>query len=695
MKTQNKKDNFKYVLSILGLTVLIFAISGIVPAVHAQSQELVQPPLSPDLSWNSLGATNRSIVVNGNTISMDGDEFQAEEHFNLEQREEIQDYYSTGNLSSLGWGLVSTTPRIDGVTSLYYHSDGYFVSVEFNACDKNISLSCLSVWKSEQTTIVPDSKSSADDGMGIQALASFDKTSPANGATTDVTGVTLSWSAYSGSNFNRYRYCIDSSNNKTCDDAQGWTSVWSGTSVAVTRTFTGGTTYYWQVQAVLNDDTKVDANSGTWWSFVAKLTSPPGAFGKSLPTSGSTNQSATPTLVWKTSANAASYAYCIDTTNNNICDTNWISTGTSTYTSLLFGVAPNTIYYWQVRASNANGNTLADSNSWWTFTTGPNLANDLLDTATVATIPFKGNPNTQSATIDSDTTNSCSPGLGFASVWYKYSATTNRRMYVDSFGSSYDTFIAVWIKNSNGLLNLVTCNNDDSGGKQSRVTFSVTNGTTYYIQIAQTNSNSAPSQTPGGTLQVSVKSFLDVMGNDSFWPYIEGIYKAGITSGCGTNPEIVYCPTTNVTRAQMAIFLLRAEHGGSYTPPAVGTSTGFSDVSTSYWAAAWIKQLAAEGITSGCGNGNFCPDQFVSRAQMAIFLLRGKNGSAYIPPSSGGSTGFSDVPSTYWAADWIKQLAADGITSGCGGGNYCPDSYATRGQMAVFISRAFSIPVAP
>jgi hypothetical protein len=72
----------------------------------------------------------------------------------------------------------------------------------------------------------------------------------------------------------------------------------------------------------------------------------------------------------------------------------------------------------------------------------------------------------------------------------------------------------------------------------------------------------------------------------------------------------------------MAVFLLRSKHGSIYIPPAVGTSTGFSDVSTSYWAAAWIKQLVAEGITSGCGTDTYCPEAPVTRAQMAVFLVK-------------------------------------------------------------------------
>jgi hypothetical protein len=175
------------------------------------------------------------------------------------------------------------------------------------------------------------------------------------------------------------------------------------------------------------------------------------------------------------------------------------------------------------------------------------------------------------------------------------------------------------------------------------------------------------------------------------WDFIERLYEAGITSGCATNP-LRYCPEDTVTRAQMAVFLERGMHGSSYTPPGVGGTTGFSDVPTTYWAAAWIKQLANEGITSGCGIGIYCPDSPVTRAQMAVFLLRAKHGAGYVPPAVGSTTGFSDVPIGYWADRWIKQLAAEGITGGCGNGTYCPEAPVTRAQMAVFLVRTFNLP---
>jgi len=185
--------------------------------------------------------------------------------------------------------------------------------------------------------------------------------------------------------------------------------------------------------------------------------------------------------------------------------------------------------------------------------------------------------------------------------------------------------------------------------------------------------------------------FADVQPDHWAHIYIERLFAARITGGCGTNP-LRYCPDDSVTRDQMAVFLLRGIHDSSYIPPAVGSSTGFLDVATDHWAAAWIKQLAAEKITGGCGAGNYCPGDPVTRAQIAVFLLKAKHGSAYQPPAVGSSTGFSDVPTNYWAAAWIKQLAAEGITGGCAVNLYCPDVPVTRAQMAVFLVKAFNLP---
>jgi len=194
---------------------------------------------------------------------------------------------------------------------------------------------------------------------------------------------------------------------------------------------------------------------------------------------------------------------------------------------------------------------------------------------------------------------------------------------------------------------------------------------------------------------VRIQSFADVPTSHWGWQWIERLYHAGVTSGCSQAP-LNYCPNGDVTRAEMAKFLLAALYGEDYEPPAlgVGEDTGFNDVPSTYWAAAWIKQLATEGITSGCGGGNYCPDTQVTRAEMAKFLLTAKNGSGYTPPALGvgGLTGFTDVPADYWAAAWIKQLAADGLTDGCAPELYCPEAKVSRAEMAKFLVSTFELP---
>lgn len=185
-------------------------------------------------------------------------------------------------------------------------------------------------------------------------------------------------------------------------------------------------------------------------------------------------------------------------------------------------------------------------------------------------------------------------------------------------------------------------------------------------------------------------TFDDVPPTAFAWSQIESIYAAGITGGCTTNP-LNYCPGNAVTRSQMAIFLLRGIHGSSYTPPPASGAV-FGDVSASSFGAAWIEQFVAEGITAGCGGGNYCPSNPVIRSQMAIFLLRAKHGSSYSPPPASGTV-FSDVPANGFAAAWIEQLVAEGITAGCGSGKYCPNSSVLRSQMAIFIQRTFNLPL--
>jgi hypothetical protein len=199
--------------------------------------------------------------------------------------------------------------------------------------------------------------------------------------------------------------------------------------------------------------------------------------------------------------------------------------------------------------------------------------------------------------------------------------------------------------------------------------------------------------TPGGAFGILpggwLSDFHDVLAGHGFHDFIETLVRNGVTAGCGGGN---YCVDSPVTRGQMAVFLLVSLEGLGYAPPAC-TAPVFGDVPCSDPFASWINELAnpARAITAGCGGGNYCPGDPVTREQMAAFLLRTQGGATYVPPACTAPM-FLDAPCSNIFAAWINELANRGITSGCGGGNFCGADPVTRGQMAVFLSLTFALP---
>lgn len=185
--------------------------------------------------------------------------------------------------------------------------------------------------------------------------------------------------------------------------------------------------------------------------------------------------------------------------------------------------------------------------------------------------------------------------------------------------------------------------------------------------------------------------FADVPYGHSAQGDIEAMYHHQITTGCGANPPI-YCPTQYVTRAQIAAFVGRAEHGPGWALPS--HTSIFIDVSNSHALKDWVMQTYYEGIMGACPGspGYFCPDTALTREEMAQILLRGKYGGSYTPPPPGAQI-FADVPTTSPWAPWIHKLYQDGITSGCAASplRYCPASPVTREDMARFLSRTYGL----
>ena len=197
-----------------------------------------------------------------------------------------------------------------------------------------------------------------------------------------------------------------------------------------------------------------------------------------------------------------------------------------------------------------------------------------------------------------------------------------------------------------------------------------------------------PDTTTGTLLKGWVADFLDVPAAHQFHENVTRLVSNGVTVGCGGG---LYCVDNPTTRGQMAVFLLRARLGFCFSPPPA-TGTVFPDVPMTNIYAAWIEELQRQGLTAGCGGGNYCPDSSVTRAQMAVFLLNTAYGPGYVPPPATGTL-FDDVPLGSFADEWIENLVGRGITAGCSASPplYCPGNPITRGQMATFITITFQL----
>lgn len=192
----------------------------------------------------------------------------------------------------------------------------------------------------------------------------------------------------------------------------------------------------------------------------------------------------------------------------------------------------------------------------------------------------------------------------------------------------------------------------------------------YYSQVVD----------PTGSGQ-GVGTFDDDDGN-TFEDDIEWLAAEGITRGCNPPTNNLFCPDDYVTRGQMAAFMVRAF---KYQAGA-GADLFIDDDGTTFEND--IDKLGTARVTRGCNpptNNRYCPDDPVTRGQMAAFLVR-----ALGYTDNGGGNLFIDDNGHTFEND-IDRLGTAGVTRGCNpptNNRYCPNDYVTRGQMAAFLHRA-------
>jgi hypothetical protein len=376
----------------------------------------------------------------------------------------------------------------------------------------------------------------------------LNKISPTTAVTNQPLSVTLNWEA--STNAISYEYCYDKTNDNACT---AWVNNGTGTSKVLSG-LAGNTTYYWQVRAVNPIGTIYGNGTATsYWSF--KTGTLPGAFLKTSPANGATNQSVNPTLKWAASTGATSYEYCYDTTNDSACSTSWVSNGTAT-SVVLNNLLPSTTYYWQVRAVSAVGTTYANgkATSYWNFKTGvlPGTLN-------------KSGPSDGATDQPVSLTLSWSVSTGTTSYWYCYD-TTN------------DNACTTWVSN---------------GTATSKVLSGLAGNTTYYWQVRATNAIGSTYANGSSTdyWSFTTGNFITLPGA------FNKLSPANWSTGVSKNPTLSWAASSGATSYQYCYDKTNDNTCTTWIDNGTSTSVLLSGLSANTIYFWHVRAVNSAGIT--------------------------------------------------------------------------------------------------
>jgi len=193
-------------------------------------------------------------------------------------------------------------------------------------------------------------------------------------------------------------------------------------------------------------------------------------------------------------------------------------------------------------------------------------------------------------------------------------------------------------------------------------------------------------------VEISVKAedpFSDLPAGYWAMSSIEACVSAGIVGGY---PDGSYRPDVVVTRDQMAVYIARALALGDANVPTGPAVATFPDVPTDYWAFRYVEYCYASGVVGGYWDG-YRPGEPVNRAQMAVYVARAMaGGDASVPDDPDGTPFFPDVPADYWAYKYVEYCHDQEVVGGYWDG-YRPEEAVNRAQMAVYVQRAFHLPM--
>ena len=482
---------------------------------------------------------------------------------------------------------------------------------------------------------------------------------PSNGAAGVSPAPTLDWSDISGATTYDIQLCSDSDCASVVRSANVASSQWT-----VWPALSTGTTYYWRARA--NNSCRSGSYTGTW-SFT---TMTPGTLQFSSVTYSVNENGGTATItVTRTAGSHGAVGVSYSTSNGT-------ATAGADY------AATNETLTW----------TDGDSSNK-TFTVS--ITNDALDEANetftvTLTNPTGGaslgSPSSAVVTITDDDPAgpniSVSPGSkGFGQINVGSSA-----YQIFEISNTGDADLIIGTITLSGTDFKIKEGKDTCSGKTVlpsgkctvKVAFSPTSGG------PKSDNLSIPSNDPDTPLPVGLSGigkgqpeFVDCQEGSFAENFINTLFYSGVTGGCAPG---YFCPGASVTRQQMAVFIITAMGETSST---AGTNDYFDDVAEPY--AGFINRMNELGITGGCGQRTYCPNDSLTRGQMAVFIIVAMRETVSTVPYN---ENFDDIVDDVFA-DFINRMKELGITGGCGDRTYCPAKSTARSEMAVFLVTSF------
>ena len=174
--------------------------------------------------------------------------------------------------------------------------------------------------------------------------------------------------------------------------------------------------------------------------------------------------------------------------------------------------------------------------------------------------------------------------------------------------------------------------------------------------------------------------FTDVPEDAWYKEAVDYVYANGLMSGTSAT---TFAPNMLLSRAMIAQVVHNLEDN-----PAAAEQGVFTDVAAGAWYADAVDWAAGEGIVSGYGNGEFGPEDLITREQMALILYGYAQYKGYDVSAGGELSSFTDGASTSgWAAEAVRWAVGSGLLSGKGGGVLDPQGTATRAEVASILMR--------